>query len=282
MTDVIWKMENEPNSKSLPLRSLTRAEERRTYANERRALLDCDLEIVAHAHREVVETPSDGAGPPRLIAQAAQTSKEKPRVLRVGGERRHGHQSFEFQTWKFADLFAEREDFVGRGARFGLLAAEVDFDEDRQRLAGFGREAVEPFGEFDVVYGLDGVEEFDRAPRLVRLQMSDQMPLDFALGADRAQLGDLGGGLLDAAFAERADARFNGLADAGGGDCLADGDERDFGSLSAGALACRRYTSIDLLQPRPQILRPHCERPTPKKRRARSFFPLFFALFASS
>src|SRR5262249_30801441 len=215
---------------------------------------DCDLEIVAHAHREVVEPLPDGAGPPRLIAQTAQSAKEKPRVLRVGGERRHGHQSFEFQTWEFADLFAEREDFVGRGARFGLLAAEVDFDEDREALAGFGREEVEPFGEFKVVYGLDGVEEFDRAPRLVRLQMSDQMPLDFALGADRAQLMDLGGGLLDAAFAECADARFNGLSDAGGGDCLADGDERDFGRLSAGALARRRYTPIDLFQPRPQIL----------------------------
>src|SRR5262249_32479457 len=155
---------------------------------------------------------------------------------------------------EFADLFAEREDFVGRGARFGLLAAEVDFDEDRQRFAGFGREAVEPFGEFEVVYGLDGVEEFDRASRLGRLQMSDQMPPDCSLVADRAQLGDLGGGLLDAAFAERADARFDGLADAGGGDCLADGDERDFGGLSAYALARRHYTPIDLFQPRPQIL----------------------------
>src|SRR5262249_6901100 len=118
----------------------------------------------------------------------------------------------------------------------------------------FGRKVVEPFGDFDVVYGLYRVEEFDRAPRLVRLQMSDQMPPDFELYADRAQLGDLGGGLLDAAFTERADASFNGLADAGGGDCLADGDERDFGRLSAGALARRLYTSIDLFQPRPQIL----------------------------
>src|SRR2546422_60451 len=186
MTDVIWKMENENTSKSLPVLSLTRAEERRTYTNEGRALLDRNLEIVAHAHREVVELTSGGAGLPRLIAQSAQMSKERPRVFRVVGKRRHGHQSFEFQPWEFANLFAEREDFAGRGACFGFLAAEVDFDEDRQPLAGFAREEIEPFGEFEVIHGMDGVEEFDRAPRLVRLQMPDQMPLNFALGADCA------------------------------------------------------------------------------------------------
>src|SRR5262245_38562051 len=198
---------------------------------------------------------SGDAGLPRLVAQAAQMSKERPRVLRGAGERRHCHQSFEFQTWEFADLFAERKDFVGRGACFGFLAAEVDFDEDRQSLAGSRGEAVEPFGKFEVVYGMHGVEEFDREPRLVRLQMPDQVPLNFALGADRAEFGNFGGGLLDAAFTERADARFNGLADARGRDGLADGDERNFGSLAAGALARRRYTPIDLLQPPPQIPR---------------------------
>ena len=42
---------------------------------------------------------------------------------------------------------------------------------------------------------MDGVEEFDRAPRLVRLQMTDQMPLDIALGAERLKFGNLVGGL---------------------------------------------------------------------------------------
>src|SRR5882672_12616928 len=108
---------------------------------------------------------------------------------------------------------------------------------------------------------MHGVEEFDRPPRLVRLQMSDQMPPDFALGAERLEFGNLDGGLLNAAFAERADARFNCLADAGHGDGLADGDERDFGSLAAGALARRRYTLIDRFQPRPQTLRLSSDKP---------------------
>src|SRR5262245_20411618 len=102
---------------------------------------------------------------------------------------------------------------------------------------------------------MHGVEEFDREPRLVRLQMPDQVPLNSAFGAERDQLRNFGGGLLDAAFAERADARINGLADARGRDGLADGDERNFGSMAACALARRRYTPIDLLQPPPQILR---------------------------
>src|SRR5262245_19528398 len=143
MTNLIWKMENENISKSLPNGRyqhvpLAGPEERCAYANERGALLDCDLEIVAHSHREAVKSPFGGAGLPRFIAQAAQMLKERPRVFRVFGERRHGHQSFKFQPWEFADLFAERNDFVGRGACLGFLAAEVDFDEDRQPLAGSG------------------------------------------------------------------------------------------------------------------------------------------------
>src|SRR5262249_19323562 len=120
---------------------------------------------------------------------------------------------------------------------------------------GFARDTVEPFGEVEIVYGMHGVEEFDRAPRLVRLQMSDQMPLNFSLVAEGLELGNLDGGLLDAAFAESVNARFNSLADSSHVDGLADGDERDFRSLAAGALARRSYTPIDRFQPRPQILR---------------------------
>src|SRR5262249_2838978 len=100
-----------------------------------------------------------------------------------------------------------------------------------------------------------GVEEFDRAPRLVRLQSPDQMPLDFVFGADGAEFSDFGRGLLDAVFADSADARFNSLADSRRRNGLAGGDERDFGNLTPGAPAGRRDPPIDCFQPRPQILR---------------------------
>src|SRR5262249_30201027 len=82
--------------------------------------------------------------------------------------------------------------------------------------------------------------------------MPDQMPFDFALGADWFEFRNLEGGLLDAAFAERVDSSFNSFADANCRDGLADGDQRDFGSLATGALARRRYTPIDRFQPRLQ------------------------------
>src|SRR5262245_33068728 len=99
MANAIWKMENENISKSLHNGRyqhilLAGAEQRCTYPDERGPFRDCDLEIVAHSHREVVESPFGGAGLPSFIAQAAQMLKERPRVLRVIGERRHGHQSF--------------------------------------------------------------------------------------------------------------------------------------------------------------------------------------------
>ena len=115
------------------------------------------------------------------IAHPAQALKERPRVFRVVEKRRHGHQSFEFQIGEFADLFAEREDFVRRGACFRRFVAEIDFDEDRQPLAGFARDVVEPFSEFEAFDRMHDVEEFDSAPRLVRLQMPDQMPLNFVI-----------------------------------------------------------------------------------------------------
>src|SRR5262245_16300887 len=96
---------------------------------------------------------------------------------------------------------------------------------------------------------MDGVEEFYRPPRLVRLQMPDQMPLNLALVAEAPKFENLGSRLLDAAFAESGNAGFNGFANAIRWNGFADGDQRDFGSLAAGALARRRYLPIDRLQP---------------------------------
>ena len=101
---------------------------------------------------------------------------------------------------------------------------------------------------------MDGVEEFDRSLRLVRLQMSDQMPFNIAFVAEAPEFGNLGSGLLDTAFSERSNPGFNRFANAGRGDGLADGDKRDFGSLATGAFARRRYTLIDQFQPRPQTV----------------------------
>src|SRR5215213_6357449 len=74
------------------------AEERGADAHERRALLDCHLEVVRHAHRKLALRFGESARRAKLVAQPAQASEVRAHKLRVFVERRKRHEPLEAQA----------------------------------------------------------------------------------------------------------------------------------------------------------------------------------------
>ena len=108
------------------------------------------------------------------------------------------------------------------------MACPYNRNETKRQLA---HGAVEALGEGQAVHGIDGVEEAGGADGFVALQVADQMPGGVQIG----KLWLLGLPLLDAVFAEVADAGGVGFADSFDGERLRDSDEGDFLRLAPGA-----------------------------------------------
>ncbi len=87
--------------------------------------------------------------------------------------------------------------FLG-GSGLALLGAEVDLDEDVGPLAEPGPLAVDLPGEREAVHRVDERDLAAQVLDLVALKPADKMPFHGA-----ADLFDLGGELLDVAFAEQ-------------------------------------------------------------------------------
>jgi len=103
-------------------------------------------------------------------------------------ERSDGHEALGFEVGEVGEAFEQGGELggVGSEAGFGCLGAELDFKQDRERLAwakdGFRAGGVKALREADGVEGVDGVEDFDGVGDLVGLQVADEVDLDLAAG----------------------------------------------------------------------------------------------------
>src|SRR6185295_14438669 len=89
-----------------------------------------------------------------------------------------------------------------RKAMLGLLAGEVDLEEARDLDAAPRRLGVDRMGDLRAIDRMDGTEEIERRPHLVRLQRTDQVPF----GLSR-KVRHLLRGLLDPVLAEQVETR---------------------------------------------------------------------------
>ena len=123
---------------------------------------------------------------------------------------------------------------VGGDAVLGLFVAEFDLEEDGEFLVERGGGGVEAGGDLEGVDGVDGVEELGGAGGLVGLERADEVVLSVG---ERCDGGEFLRELLNAVFAEEAQAGGVGFEDGFGGMHLADGHEGDFGLGAVGEAA---------------------------------------------
>src|SRR6185312_7446221 len=88
-----------------------------------------------------------------------------------------------------------------RESGFGSLTANVDFNENRERLSQFLRGATEPARQAERVDGIDCVEQLHCITGLVALQMTDHVA---AKVRQVAKCLGLFLAFLDTVFAEKA------------------------------------------------------------------------------
>ena len=156
---------------------------RRAEPYHRAPLLDRDLEVVGHAHRELppLEAIDPGrglqhqTGPPEGIADRSLT----------GSERRHRHESLDAQPRQRRHPADPVQGLRLRKAALGGFSGGVDLDEHGYapplRLAL----ARQPLGEPRRVHAVNQRREAGRPARLAALNVPDHVPGHAAAGKAR-------------------------------------------------------------------------------------------------
>src|SRR5947209_11125614 len=190
-----------------------RAEDRGAHAHHGGALLDGDLEVAAHPHRQLRQ--------PVALRQLAQRAEPAARVLGALDGGRDRHQSAQPQPAERRQRLHRRLDRLRRPAALRRLQADVDLHERVHRTAPRAGAAVELAREVDAIDGVDHVEQLERVTDLVRLEVADEVPRHRP-----PELGDLAARLLHPVLAEHGQPCRQGRADACDLDRLGHADEQ--------------------------------------------------------
>ena len=132
-------------------------------------LLDGHLEVVAHAHGEVVHAEAGNAGGHRRVAQLPEPPEVRADILGVFQEWRDGHQAQDLEPRQGRGLPKERHQVRLGEPRFRQLAALVHLDEARYSLAQGPGVLVQLVGQLQGIQGVNEVEELNGELGLVRL-----------------------------------------------------------------------------------------------------------------
>ena len=186
------------------------AEQRATDPDDRGALLDGHLEVVAHPHRQrgAEARVRRRAARPRGSAASGRSGARPPATSTSAPDR---HQAVDAAGSAGPGSPAGPRATAG-GAKPALAGSSATLTWSRTGSGLPGRrspaEPVEPPGEVERVDRLDDVEQLDGAPGLVRLERPDEVPRR-AVGR-----GHLGGRLLDAVLPEDREAGVDRRLDA--------------------------------------------------------------------
>ncbi len=161
--------------------------------------------------------------PFELVPELAQFDEIGTCLFGIVEKRRKGHEAVDLYSLELRGGCQDFTDLAGIRAEFCRFVPKVHLDQDREAFAQVPAGITEPGSQFDTVERVDDVEQFRGTACLVRLQMTDQVPLD---AVPAAQGGDFGFRFLDSVLAEAALARGSGLRDCLWRKGLADGDKR--------------------------------------------------------
>ena len=137
-------------------------EQRASDAHDGRPLLHRDLEVVAHAHRQLRHRAARGraAAPPTARA-ARRRSAARPRRAPRGGRRSSGRRRAARAAPASSRALPE---LVRREAGLGRIGIDVDLEQDAARCRPLGQPR-QPLREGDRIDRLDDVEQLDGAAR---------------------------------------------------------------------------------------------------------------------
>ena len=156
---------------------------------------------MTHPHREVGVAGQESAfrEPPAQLPEADEPGTDR---LRIGVERRHQHEPGEPQAGQSGYLFESARQGGLRDSELGGLASQVHLRQDPNRRTArrddpLADHRAQPGRQGHAVHRLDHRKESRGLPRLVALEMSDQVRRDRS-----PEAGELRGRLLNPVLAE--------------------------------------------------------------------------------
>src|SRR6185437_15644490 len=136
--------------------------------------LNGNLEIMAHAHRQLWKRAVKLLF--EIVAQPSQPSEIMTRIARIFAEWWNCHQATEFKMRHLPNGFGEGRKVGLRDARFFFGGVELHLDQHREPFVRFARGIVKLQRQSCVVNGIDPVKQARSAACFIALQMPDQMP----------------------------------------------------------------------------------------------------------
>src|SRR3989442_6580082 len=135
----------------VPSAFISAPEYRRSDPYHRRAFLDGDLEVAAHAHRELPEHGGRHAVGHPAVTQLAKLSEPGASVFRYIGQRRQRHQSNGPNSPTARRRIEQAPRLVRLGPEFRRLAGQVHLDEQLGSGTCVRRHTVELLEQLKVI-----------------------------------------------------------------------------------------------------------------------------------
>ncbi len=173
------------------------AEDGGTDAHHGRALLNGQLEVIRHAHRQHVERQAGGDTKP--VAQLDQLPEAAAQARFIRPRLRNAHQARQLDPWQHSHGLRQRRKIAGRDTALALLTAHIDLQADPQWRQVHVTLLGQALSNFQPVYRVHPGEMVRDEARLVALDRADKVPLEWQI----TQLGNLVDGFLDIVFTKR-------------------------------------------------------------------------------
>jgi len=116
------------------------------HSHTSRSLFNRHFEIMRHPHRKHLHSYPRQTSPSNLIAQFPQLPEVRPRLLRILGKRRHGHQSAKLKMLQARhplQQFLQLLRFRGHSA-LRSLPSNIDLNQHRDLLPKIRRRRIQP------------------------------------------------------------------------------------------------------------------------------------------
>jgi hypothetical protein len=220
----------------------TAAEKSGANANLRGAFFDRDFEIVAHSHGKYRQGTAQRMAD--CVAKLAQPAKKRTYLFGVVKIGRDRHQPEQFQIFQRGNRSGKGKHILFLNAVLCRFVSEMDLDQNREVLSFLGCGCVKLLGESRAIDRIDTIEQVRRAPRLITLQMPDEVHRRI----EARQSAALCFPLLKAVLAEMPEARGTGFADGIRRKGFRYRNESDFLSAASGSPRRVRDAFVDLLQ----------------------------------
>ena len=165
----------------------------------------------------------------QFISQAPKLGKKRTNFLQVIRERRHGHESGDLDAGQGEDGLELLANLLGRKPGLGLIARDIDLQEEAWTQLEIFRNAIHPLGKRKRIDAVNHRTEGQNFSHLVLLQGANEMPFEMV-----GKSGYFLKNLLHLVFSENDLPGCRRFRDPIRGPGLADRDKSDFCRIATG------------------------------------------------